>query len=288
MGNIAFAFPSLTKKIAAVSGGDWRANYPLAAAVSTPVRIGYPAISADLDTDSTQGLFVLDGSYSLSVVALVNHNLSVDATWRLKVYSDAAGTVELYDSGDLEAWESIVPFGTVPWGDPAVWNGKPGPEQRAAYVATAFHVMANAQFARSFRLFISDPDNPAGYVSIGHVEAAQWWQSSRNFEYGGQLGFLDRTVRSQSAGGAEYNQKRRNPRQWSGVIRYLPQAEAYGKALEMQRQLASADPVLVSLNPDDPVNRQRLTFLARLQALDGLGHAFYGKHDFPVRIKEVL
>jgi len=290
MKNISFAVPSVTRKITAVSGGSWRSGYPLAAAVAHPVRLGYPAQSTDAQTASTQGLFVLDAPRPISVVALVNHNLTPDAIWRVKFYSDAAGSVEIAGSGtgDLEAWGVVKPFGTALWGTPEVWNGKPGPETRAAFVPTAIANLSGLVLARSFRLEIEDTDNPDGLVRIGHVEVAAQWSASRNYDYRANLGFRDRSLITEAAGGAQYGEKRRNPRVFEGVIRNLPKDEAMGLALDMQRSQATTEPVLVQIDADDVVHGQRLSMLARLRALNGIEHGHYNKFDFPFQIEEVL
>ncbi|MAS46432.1 MAG: hypothetical protein CL558_12990 [Alphaproteobacteria bacterium] len=252
------------------------------------VGLGYPAQSEDATEASTQGLFVFDATLPVSVIALINHNLTNDAVWKATFYSDAAGTVPVNATDDTEAWGIVKPYGTAPWGTPEWWGGKPGPETRAAFVPTTIATLSGLTLARSFRLEISDTGNPDGRVRIGHIEVAQQWRSSKNFDYGNNLGFRNRALETEAAGGAIYGEKRRNPRTFQGVIRNLPRDEAFGQALDMQRQLGTVDPVLVQINPDDVVNRQRLTMLARLRDVTGVSQSFFNKHDFPFTIEEVL
>lgn len=277
--HLGLGFPAVTRFVAAVGGGSWQADYPLSQAVQYPPTIGEPAISTDADPGSSQGYVIFDTDRVVRMVALVNHNLGPYATWRLRFYADAEMEAELYDSGDLPVWEEIVPFGEPAWGEPGVWDGLPGPEERAAYIPTTFHVAPSAQAIRAVDFQLNDPDNPDGALRFAHLELSDWWQPSVNFQYDLEVGFEDNTKTSQAEGGARYSDFDPLARTVQFDLDYLEEAEAFAKALELKRQHATARPVFLCLAPDDPVNRQRLSFLARLTALDGQRWTAFQTHS---------
>jgi len=94
---------------------------------------------------------------------LDRHNLSSAAKWRLQLYSDAAWTTSVYDSGYVDA-NPAIPWGQFSWGyDP--WGA-------TVYTNWGFGVAQmwfSSVGAKSFTLTIADTTNTAGYLQAARL-----------------------------------------------------------------------------------------------------------------------
>ncbi|MBM62798.1 MAG: hypothetical protein CL484_07605 [Acidobacteria bacterium] len=286
--HLGIGFPSNTRHVTAVSGGSWNADYPLAQAVSWPPVIGEPARSADLEETSTIANLVFDGPREARLVALINHNLSVDATYRVQFFDDEAMSAELYDSDWVKVWEETIPFGQAPWGAPGVWDGFPSEESRQAFIATAFHVAAQMEMVRAVRVSVREPGNEDDCFSVGQIEVADWRQPSVNYSYGLENGFEDGAITVRADGGAKYSDLEQQARITEFDLEYIPQDEAYSIFLELERQHGTAYPVFISTAPHDENRRQLLSFYGCLTDLPRLAEDSYKRHSVRIAIREEL
>lgn len=286
MSHCAIGFPALSRHVASVTGGAWQASYPAINATRQPVEISRIARSTNASTASTTMNIVLDKARSCQMVAVVNHNLSEAAFWRVRFYAE--NDALLYDSGDLEVWPGIYPTSELLFEDENWWSGKANAEQRARYVANIWHRADGNYSVKTIRLDFMDPANDAGYVQIGHVEPSGWWQPTFNHTNGAELGLSSRIAVSESDSGSEYFSEQRIRREFSSAFALLPQDEALTKAFEWQREHDVSRPFFFIQDPDDVVHGPRLSFLARHKSLSGLTKAFYQRWGFPFSIREVL
>jgi len=157
---------------ATLSGGSWQSGAGIAN-IQSSVLSQY-ARSTDATTASTQWKMVFDKKRYISAAALVKHNLSLTATARLVLYSDAAWTNATYDSGFQPVWNRWFPTMSLRWGDSNFWTGKPTLEfiqslDSPLYAQTLGMTgsLATTVPARSAKWFINDTGNATGYIQLG-------------------------------------------------------------------------------------------------------------------------
>lgn len=136
-------------------------------------------------------------AYSVSGFALVRHNLTPNATLRLKIYDGPGQTgMMLYDSGNTAigtaiGWGELV-WGRDAWGGSNIFSGW-------AYAFTT--LWFSADYARSFSLTITDTANPDGYLQASRLFLGQYFEPLMNFDYGVSLGWEESSKQQRTDGG---------------------------------------------------------------------------------------
>lgn len=280
-------FPRWTDKATFTSdGGAAAAGYGASNLGALPLAQVWR--SADATAANTKFLAVLDQRRGVRLLALVGHNCSLAATIRIRLYSDAAATALLYDSGTEAVWPVVYPFGTLEWWQDNWWSGKYTAEEIAGYRPTRPFWLDQLYFARAIRVEITDGGNAAGTVECGLFEIAQGTQASVNFSFGAQYGFRFRSQAVEALGGVKYFERRDKPRVFKGEIQYLPRDEAMSAWFELHRQLDLDTPFLWMPNPTSTVNLLRECFLARTVDPGLLAYASPGRDRIPISLEEVL
>lgn len=148
-------------------------------------------------TDAAQTLFATwNGSgHYLNFVMLSRHNLEAGATWRVQVYSDAAWTTQVYDSGTVDAYDFAtlgeLDFGVEELGS-SVFNGFLGQMFSLAYFARVL--------ALSVKVTISNVGNAAGYVQASQLFGGDYTELTYNAREAG-LAWRETGGIERSAGG---------------------------------------------------------------------------------------
>lgn len=285
MTNAIIGFPRWTDSIV-WSGGAWTADYPPSNLAGLP--LSRVARSANADPLSTCLTGLLPTSRGVRLIALVRHNLSRNATIRVRLYRDAAATDLAHDSGALPAWPVVYPFGINEWEDDQYWSGQYATNEIAENTWTRPIWLDRIHLARSIAIDIVDADNPDGHIDLGLIEVAQGWQVGINFDYGAEFGFRFRTQDVESLGGARYHERRAKPRTWRGSIAYLDRDEALARGFEQQRQLDLDQPFLWLPHPAEPVHWLRTVFLARNTNPGALRYAVGDRTSVALSFEEVL
>jgi hypothetical protein len=238
-----------------LSGGSWNTAYP----ITNLFQMGLSRIGRT--TNATTGSTIIKGTasatHSVGVVMLSGTNLQVSATVRIRFYSDAAWTTQIYDSGAI-AWP-----GGVWWG-------------------------AGTNYAvRSFQIDIADTSNPDGYIEIGWLELANSVQPTYSFQFGADLGFRARTQKTEVLGGSIYFDRRDKPRVFSGTFT-SPDAESINIFLAMQEVYDIDTPFIWLPHPTDNSKWIATAFLARFVDLNAMRYVKYGVKEVPINLEEVL
>ena len=194
----------------ALSGGSWLPALPITNLQDR--RLGKVSRSYDASTGSTKFDIDLNATRLIRVVSLVNHNFSLSAQYRIRssTVDDFSSTVD--DSGWIDAWPVVYPFGSLPWGSPSWWGGQISSEVAASYRAPIVYVLPQSTNARYVRVEIADSTNSVGYVQIGRCFVADAWQPVRNMVYGASLAWENRSEVQESLGGAEFYNNKASPR----------------------------------------------------------------------------
>jgi len=245
--------------------GSWVASLPLAhlqtqdvqrVARSTSAAIVHTRFRVDL------GTAVPEATRSF---ALLNHNGTLTATWRIVVTNDATDAdpaQRLLDTGFVAMWVPTVGFGLPPWGS-FPWSGIDARDYTAGTLA--IYEAPAAVTGRYVWVYVADATNPAGYFQAGRFLAGVACQPERNVAYGAGTRYIDPSEVKRSRGGRRLVLAKPRYRQMELDFQSLTEREAFSVSFELSRQLGKAGDLLISLDPDDAGGvRFRRTFYAAL------------------------
>ncbi len=185
----------------------------------------------------------LAGVSMLAACVLYNHNLTSQATWRLRLWDAVSQSGNMvYDSTTASALPALgwgeFPWGAVPWGA-SVFTGW----------GAAFSVLwFPAVLARSFRLEITDPANGDGYLQAKRLLLGPYFEPQVNVELGLQLYWEDNSVQRRTQGGSLRTDVRTRYRVLRAQLGHLSDSER-AVAVETMRQIGLRTETFVSVFP---------------------------------------
>lgn len=284
--NFLFAWPNRAEG-ATLTGGAWSATLPLA---NLKTRFSFePARTTNALPASTQCDVALDAPRDIKCLALLRHNLSVGARYRLRLSATAGDySTHLWDSGTRSVWASIFPFGTKSWGDDGWWGGMPAAEDIAGYPSLLLCVLPTVVRARYLRLELFDEGHPAGYIEAARLWVSGQWQPTYNVAYGMQLGWEDPSRTEEALDGTEYHDERPKTRVIFASLDVMSPDDAHAIYLEMQRQLGTTRELLVVPDYGDTTHLIRRSFVGRLRKLSALEAWAYQLYKGALEIKETV
>ena len=256
---------------ATLSGGSWFAALPLTNLQDR--RLGVLARSTDATTASTKFDTNLGSAQSIRIIALVNHNLSNAATFRVKGSSSSSFATTVYDSGALDVWPAAY-LATVTDNGTGIW--------------TRALCLPSATSAQYWRVEITDTANTAGYVQFGRLFIGPAWQPEINIAYNGGITVEDTSVIQTAIGGADYFDERPRVRILRFSTNYMTEADAMNYAYEIQNRMGVTSEVFVVWNPDDTTHAPRRQFLARLRSLSAITNPYADQWNNEWEAKELV
>lgn len=284
MGTVLIAYRNEVD-VATFSGGVWAAGLPVEnLADPQPTRVARTNSADPVETTTT-----LDFGSAMPIrfVALVRHNLTQTATWRIRLDDDAAMTTPLHDSGAIAVWPSIAPFGVGLWGE-FNWGGRLSPEEAGTYGITAIQVLDTPVRARYMRLDMDDAGNPTGYVQAGRLVAGPAWQPSINLQLGWSIEQVDPSQKARSRGGQTYVDVQPRYRRLRFTVDFLGRDEMFGNAYELERLKGVGGDLLVMIDPDDLQHRHRHTVYGQLAESAPITNPVLGRFAKSFVIEELL
>jgi len=288
MANCMFGYPIHSdSSSASLSGGSWEASLPLSNL--TDARVTKVARSTDALTASTTFDVDMGQDRYISMVCLVGHNLSLNAT--VRVYGDDAASFAApdYDSTALDAFGNVYPASMPTWIDPADRDQQLTAEDWAAgYKVDFIHVLSTPTSARYWRIAISDTGNTDGYVEIGRLVIASAYQPTINMAKGAGLGWQTSSTRTESRGGAFFHEDRPRRRVFNFTLPMVDTDEALVHGFELQRALGTTNQLFFIFDPDDTVHMHRRSFLCVLDSLSPLQMPYTDWVEQPMSVIEEL
>lgn len=230
---------------ATFSGGSWEATLPL-----TNLKNQQPTKIARSTNDSTAStLFVADiGRVApVSMFALINHNLSADATIRFRL-STASNLSNPTIDATVDAIIANIVFGSQPWGA-FPWTGIGSDVLPGGLVS--FYQHTSSEFGQYIGVNITDTGNPDSYVQIGVFKAGDPIIPSINMSYGARLKFIDPSRQSRTVGGQKYFDVKPKYRQFAAELSWMTEAEAIGSIFDMQNLRGISGGLFMIYDPDD-------------------------------------
>ena len=263
---------------ATLSGGVWSASLPLVNLKDRQVQ--RVARSTNASAASTQFDVDLGALQPVRVLALVNHNISQIGTWRLRLSdSDPSFAAAIYDSGFVDVWPQVVPFGLANWGG-FNWGQGLSESEAGVYGPYAVQVTAAELLVRYLRFEIADTGNAEGFVELGRLIVADAFQPAHDKRLGWQLSHVDPTRVVESRAGQRWFDLRPKRRRVAFELTGLSKSEAYAQIDLLDRLIGRGGEVLAVLDPDDRDNLFRQTIhgtKAELPPIEQIGADLYAR-----------
>ena len=183
--------------------------------------------------------------------SIVGHNFTGGATVRLRLYSDIAMTVVVYDStalavGTPQTWGNPaaspnggLAWGVLPWMDTGLLPGTP------EYFTIWFASVGNAA---AFKLEVVDAGNADGFLQMGRIYMGSYWSPLVNVAYGLKKAWKEASVLARTDGGSLRTEGYLPYRFFSANFAYMAESDR-GAFDTLLRKIGKRVDVLVSFYP---------------------------------------
>lgn len=198
-------------------------------------------------TSNASGTKLVYGTWasaqSICAFCLYRHNLSTDATFRLRLWAGAGQTGDLlYDSGTVDIGQ-IVPWGYFSWGAP--WASFDQTGWESPFRALYFDQVA----ARSFQLDLIDGGNPDGYLQAKRLVLGTYVETVNPDVGGLTLEWIDPSQQRRTAAASIRSESESMWRRLAFTMGSLPEGDR-ATLLEAVRAAGKKAEVFVSVFPE--------------------------------------
>ncbi len=287
--NAVIAFPNYVVGNAVFtptfSGGSWNTSAPL-----TNLQNPYTAYSArSTDTALSSTLFTMDMQTSRDVLvfAIPKHNLSLNAVVSVSFFD---ATNSLVSTTTVEAFPCIYAWGDTLFEDEHWFTGTMTYEEwkLSMYPMPVLIILPSTIICRYITVSINDPGNEAGYIQLSSLFVAPGWQPTYNFTYNSSISVQDNTIETVTIGSASIFDQRAKQRVFSLSFLAIPKNESFIRALDGAMRQGKSGQFLLSLDPTDVYNRQRLTCVCTQPTPNQLAYAFTNYSSTSFTFREVV
>lgn len=212
--------------------------------------------------------------YLTRCIAILSHNISFAGTVRARGYSDSGYStlVTGADTGTQYAYPQTLTA-----------------TQAAKYPDHWIYCLSASVNARYWEIEIVDTANANGWVEFGRLWLGEATLAPAvSIAYNATLGYKNRDIVSESAGGAKWGQKRKASRIIAGTFENLTGLEKQA-ALIMQDELGLLGELLFVMNSDDTaIDMLTQAFPATMNKIDPLKYPYFGATSASVEFVEIL
>ena len=287
-GCVTLCWPNLIQE-STLSGGSWNTKFPLSH-MSDPV-IQKASRTTDLQLSSTQFDMEISRFRPVSVVALLNHNISTAGLWRIRFYTDTAQTDEVWDTGWKDIWPAVYATAELEWEYDNFWYGTLDQDDIDRFTNLAFQFNKDSSpIIRSVKVEIDDQSNTDGYIKIGRLFVSDAWQPAKSAQYGIQYGYSIGTTFevAENRNMTEYADPKIPKRTVNFTLAHMNSEEGFRRTLTLQRDQGIHQEILYTENPTpDPIGFQK-TFVGRLDNPSALTHPYYQSFENSISLIEIL
>lgn len=293
MGNIILGFPNRIDS-AVLSDGAWVESLSL----DNLKDRAFARVARTIDTEESSSTFVANFGRRriIRVFALIAHNLSLGARYRLEASNAADFSTRVHDN-IYDVWGRLAggnwDINAVTWGNNNFWRGGYTQEDIAGQTPVSTLVLPEDVNAQYWRVTLLDRANTAGFIQLGRVFFGEvFLQPKINMSNGAKIGYQTDTTIEKSLSGAEFFDEREPVRSLSFTLASLEESEAYARALELTRRAGISKEIIIIFDPDDVEFAAQRNFVGRLEQLSPLENlavlASGGQtHSMQFQIKEL-
>ena len=278
---------------------NWTLPTPIATpVVSAPGWVDLPKLHGDVlsemarypavDLAGARLLIDLGQLRNISVLALPFQNASLRDSARIRVCTDPALTDVVIDTGWLEFFGVIYPYGSL---DPSrvEWiDGRLTAEDAVGMVGPWSYVAPTPQIGRYLDIQLDFRSNPSGYIDLGQVVASPALTSVKNISYGVTPPFyVDPSTKTRAKGGPQFADKQRKYRVSKMQFNWLGPNELYGGFYEFVRRYGLTQPFFFIYDSDaDPAIRQKQSFMCTADEVGPPVNTSFGVHTLALSLTE--
>lgn len=271
-----------------LSGGAWSSTLPLTM-LKTSI-ITDVARSVNALTTSTQFVIALTKARLIKCISLIGHNMlpSTAPMFRIRGYSDAGLTTQLYDSGTLPVWSRTYPTTALNWEDSNFWDGLPQNEDVSGYTFNVSHILSTMTVAQYWKIELIDSTNSAGYVQLGRVFISGGWQPLINMSVGASIGWETTTRVSRARAGAKYFDVKPQYRVARFSLDNMSVDEGYASAFDIKRVSGLDKEVYFIYDPANTLHQYRWSFIGTLRELSPIEQPYNAQTKTSFAVEENL
>lgn len=230
---------------------------------------------------------VWPSNQTVACVAFPFCSLSRTATIRVQVYSDAAFTTQVVDSGTISAVQSS-PVGVASTDE---WYNTPVGVNSYGVGGYAFAVVyfTRTTACRSMKISISDTTNPLGYLEVGALVVGDYWSPTYNVQAGDvSVDILDNSRHERSEAGDLYTDVGMRYREMTLQLTHMPAADR-NHLFRLLLGNGMKHPVMVSIVPEssDKKDEELYSIYGRLSKGSAIQYQFLGQYQTTLAITEL-
>ena len=203
----------------------------------------------------------------MRAVGVFGHNLSLSGTIRVRGYTGAAHTSEVFDTTAVNPF-TIYPSGVLEAGHPAFGTTELAQEDYdAGYPVPWMFVLATPVSARYLWFTFDDTSNPDTFVELGRPWASYGYQPSHGVSVGQRIRWATQTKVEETPGGANLYDERPRRRIIDIGLDMFEEDESLVYLTELNRRLGTHGQCMYIADPDATVHMHRTGGLFTLQSL---------------------
>lgn len=275
-------------RTAALEGGRWSTDFPLANMQTEKAFIAAPARQMEVDDlEACQFTATLTSSRIVSLVGVMFHTLSLTARYRLTVRSPG-GT---WDEPALQtAWTPVYgrlfDSASLDWEASNWWTGQITEEEIDLFQRHLW-ITPPAVLGEALRLEFDDITNPDGFFDIGGLFIGSTWSPTFNFSRGRQLSLVSRDQVEEGPSGRLFGEPRTPRRQLSVDYSGLSTPEAY-RWFDAGARARTTGLVIFMPDSDHEPTRVRESFPAVFERPPAPRFTYEHAHQVAGVFKEIL
>ncbi len=274
---------------AELSGGQWAAG-DLSLDALKDLDSGRVARTISTDPATTWLDITLDKPRLIGGLAILNHNLSISASFILRGFADAARQQPVYNANGtpVEVYPIAYARGQIPYGEPNWWSRRPLAESLGKVTTIALELMPFQKRARFWRLELIDPNNGAGHLDIGKVFLAPLFDPPHNYAYGATLTPKDESRMSQALSGHRDYDRRGKRRAFTVNFQNMKEKTEFSRWFDLLVDAGITEEMIVIRNSADTINLHRTTICATLREPSALEQSVYLRMGVGLVFEEAL
>lgn len=284
MANILFGYGVLAEA-ATLTGGSWETDLPLPSLQSR--EIFKVARTTDANDGSAVAIIDFGSVKPWRLIGVVNHNLEIDAQYRVTAANDSGFSTDVVYSGELtDVYPEVYAPEALEWEDDNWWSGKYSAEEIEGQVLQFEHIPPSIVRSRYVKLELFDSGNSAGFIQFGYLALMAGWQGIRTIDVGAAHGLETATEIGEAVGGSEVIDEQPQWRTYRATMSQMDEDEAFGRAWQIMKRVGTGQPIYVVPDPDDIRNSLRNNFLGRFTQLNPVVHRQAGRMSVDFEIRE--